>query len=41
MRSPAYEIGKEAAEQLIKRIAAGTFPQGRIFDETFLPGETC
>ncbi len=41
MRSPAYEIGQEAAVQLISRITEGTFPEGKVFDVTFLPGMTC
>jgi len=41
MRSPAYEIGQEAADQLIKRIAGGAFPEGMVFETPFLAGSTC
>lgn len=41
MRSPAYEIGQEAAVQLLSRITEGKFPEGKVFDVTFLEGETC
>lgn len=41
MRSPAYEIGEEAAASLMKRIAKGQFQPGKVFDVEFLPGQTC
>lgn len=41
MRSPAYEIGEEAASLLMHRISEGDFRGGRVFDVEFLPGQTC
>jgi LacI family transcriptional regulator len=41
MRSPAYEIGQEAARQLIERISGGAFLEGKVFQTPFLPGTTC
>jgi LacI family transcriptional regulator len=41
MRSPAYEIGQEAADQLVERITNGRFPEGKVFDVTFFAGTTC
>lgn len=41
MRSPAYEIGEEAASALMKRITRGSFHSGRVLNVEFLPGQTC
>ncbi len=41
MRSPAYEIGEEAAAALLKRITKGSFQNGTVLDVEFLPGDTC
>lgn len=41
MRSPAYEIGEEAANLLMSRILKGEFQAGSVFDVEFLPGQTC
>ncbi len=41
MRSPAYDIGREAATRLVGRLSSGAFDQdGKIFDVTPLPGLT-
>lgn len=41
MRSPAYDIGSEAARRLVHRIATGGFdPVGKVFDVTLMPGAT-
>lgn len=41
MRSPAYEIGEEAAAALLKRIIKGSFQNGKVLNVEFLPGDTC
>jgi len=41
MHSPAYEIGQEAAIQLVSAITEGKFPESKVFDVTFLSGDTC
>ena len=41
MRSPAYDIGVEAARRLVARIMTGAFePEGKVFAVTPLPGLT-
>lgn len=41
MRSPAFEIGEEAAAALMKRITKGSFQPDRVLEVQFLPGQTC
>lgn len=41
VRSPAYDIGSEAADRLIARVTTGAFPpEGKVFAVTELAGET-